>query len=146
MIIRLLALQIPIFWETIKFVAKSADEIDEKELQPYCNELLQALLSDKAQCFVILDEKRMLTAMAISRVLGNKITGQKYLYIQCLYGFQVIDDSKWIEGFDLMRRFAESEGCSYVSFDSRNSRVWDIGRVLGCQEARRTFTLKLGGV
>jgi hypothetical protein len=146
MIIKLLALQIPIFWETIKFVAKKVDEIDDKDLPSYLNELLHALLCDKAQCFVILDDKRILVAMAISRILGNKVNRKKYLYIQCLYSFKVINDDMWQDGLDLMRKFAEKEKCSYISFDSRNPRIWDIGGLLGCYEAKRTFTLNIGGV
>lgn len=145
-IIKLLPIQIPFMWETLKFVATKADEVDKKELQPYLNELLHALLSDKAQCFVRLDEKRTLLALLITKIMGNKRTGEKYLYIQCLYSFQLVDDSIWRKDMIFIRQFADKEKCSYISFDSRNTKVQEIGRMLGFEEVNRNFSMKLGGI
>ena len=72
MIIKIVSKQIPYFWNAIKYTVKEAGEVNEKDFQPYCNELLQALLSDKAQCFVRLDDKRILEAVLITRIMENR--------------------------------------------------------------------------
>jgi len=142
-IIKLLAVQVPFLWETIKFVATTADEIDKKDLKPYLNELLHSLLSDNAQCFVRMDEKRTLLALMITRILVSKTTGEKYLYIQCLYSFQHVDNSIWEKDMEFIRQFAEKEKCSYISFDSRHRRVQELGESVGFQEVNRNFAIRL---
>ena len=72
-IFRLLPVQIVPFWEAIKFACKEADEVKKEEMSNYFNELLQALLSDKAQVFIVLDDKRILHSIAITRITFNKV-------------------------------------------------------------------------
>ena len=146
MIIKLLSIQIPKFWEIIKFTATEADEVDQQELQPYLDELLHNLLSDKAQCFVNLDEKRTLSSLLITKIMSDKKTGEKYLYLQHLYPFRFVDDSVWGEDMIFIRQFADKEKCSYISFDSRNSKTFEIGRMLGFREVSRNFSMRLGGM
>jgi len=142
-VIKLLAVQIVPFWETIKFVATKADEVDKKDLNPYLNELLHELLSDNAQCFIRMDEKRTLLALMITKILVNKITHEKYLYIQCLYSFQLVDSSIWEKDMKFIRQFAEKEECSYISFDSRNKRIQELGESIGFQEVNRNFAIRI---
>ena len=143
MIIKLLSSQIPAFWESIKFTVKEADEVDEKDLQPYLNELLHALLNDTAQCFVRLDDNRVLTAMLISRILGDKVTGEKYLFLQCLYSWQRQPDEVWQQDTDFVRQFAINSGCKYLSFTSRNEAMFKLGEKLGFTEKYRTFDCRI---
>lgn len=146
MILKLLSIQIPKVWEVLKFAATQADEVDQQELQPYLNELLHALLSDKAQCFVRLDEKRTLLALMITRIKGNNRTGEKCLYLQCLYSFQFVDDSIWEKDMIFIRQFADKEKCSYISFDSRNKKIQEMGKMHGFKEVSRSFSIKIGGI
>jgi hypothetical protein len=143
MIIKLLSGQIPTFWEAIKFGATQADEVDEKDLQPYLNELLHALLSDKAQCFVGLDDKRSLVGVLVTRIGIDKITGDKFLFIQSVYTWERLEDSVWKETYDLFSQFALKEQCKYLSFSSRNPAIWDRTEKLGFKERTRTYTLQL---
>src|SRR5574343_1264333 len=139
MIIKLLSTQIPVFWEAIKFTVKEADEVDEKDLQPYLNELLHSLLNDTAQCFVRLDDERRLTALLISRIMADKVTGEKYLFLQCLYSWQKQPDTVWTQETDFVKKFAESVGCKYLSFTSRNEAMFKLGEKIGFEEKYRTF-------
>jgi hypothetical protein len=143
MVIRVLSSQIPYFWDTIKFVAVNADEVDKKDLAPYCNELLHSLLGDKAQCFVRLDDKKVLLALIITRILADKITGKKYLYIQCMYSFQIVDEKLWRKDIQFVYDFAKSSECSHVSFDSRNKRIFEIAKLIGCEEVSRSFKYQI---
>ena len=89
--IKLLATQIPTYWELIKHIVCKVDEISEKDLQPYLNELLHALLNSKAQCFINLDDKKIVIGVLITRLMIDKITGEKYLFIQNAYSFKAAD-------------------------------------------------------
>ncbi len=143
---RILPVQIPQFWEAIKFVCVQVNEVSKEEMPSYFNELLHALLSDKAQCFIRLGDDRTLEEVAITRIIINKITGEKYLFLQCLYSFKATTDDVWKQGCNLLIDLAKKEGCSYISFNSRHERIWEIGKMLGFKEKYKTFELKIGGV
>lgn len=144
MVIKLLSAQIVPMWEAIKFAATQADEVDQQELQPYLNELLHALLSDKAQCFVRINEdNREILAVLITRILTNKIATERYLQIQTVYGFKYGDEETWKKDFNVLQKFAEQANCLYMGFVSRNKRIWQIGEMLGFKEMHRTFAIRL---
>lgn len=143
MIIKLLPNQVPFFWDAIKLATTQADEVDSKNIQPYLNELLQSLLSEKAQCFVSLDDKRVLTGLLITRVCIDKITGDKFLLIQSVYTWKLLTDQVWKDAYDLFRLFAIKEGCKYFSYSSSNPAIWDRASKLGFKEKTRTFILDI---
>jgi hypothetical protein len=143
MVIKLIPHQIPMFWDAIKFSVKSANEIDDKDFQSYCNELLQALLNEKAQCFVRLSETRVLEALLITRVMENKQTGNTYLFAQSLYSWQIKPMSQWEGDFKFVLDFAKNAGCKSVSCQSRNPRMWEIYERIGMTETSRTYTINI---
>jgi hypothetical protein len=107
--IKLLPAQIPQQWELIKFVVVRVDEVNDKDLQPYLNELLHVLLNGKAQCFLGLSEKRNITGVWITRLMIDKITGEKYLFAQILYSFKFVDDESRKQEIDFIKEFARKE-------------------------------------
>ena len=146
LIIKVLATQIPMFWESVKYACVQADEIQRDDLSEYLNELLHALLSDKAQCFVRLDENRILTAVLITRVMINKINKKRFLFIQCLYSYKKVPDSIWEREWAFIKTFAKLENCSYISFDSGNKRLFGHTQKLGVEEKFRTYNYQLGEI
>ena len=145
MIIRILPTQIPQLWEQIKFACVQADEVNKEDMPSYFNELLHALLSDKAQCFIRLNDDRTLLGLIITRILVDKITGRKSLFIQALYSWKNVEDKEWQDDFSFIREFAKHEQCERISFESRNNRVWKIAEFLGFKENLRKFTLNMEG-
>ena len=145
MIIRVLPVQIPKLWEVIKFACVQADEVNKENMPSYFNELLHSLLSDKAQCFLRLGDDRTLLAVLITRILVDKITGGKSLFIQALYSWKSADDREWQDDFNFVKEFAEHENCKRISFESRNNKVWKIAEFLGFKENLRKFTLNMDG-
>lgn len=143
--IKLISTQIPTFWEVIKYAAVRVSRVSQENLKPYLNELLLALLNDKAQCFIKLDDERMLNWLLISRIVVNKTTGEKYLYGQCIYSFKAQDVSAWEKMSSFLEKFARSESCSYISIDSSNDRVIQIAESVGYKEQYKNLTLRLGG-
>ena len=145
LIYRLLAAQVPVFWEAIKFCCKSAGELADEDLPYYFNNLLQDLLSDKAQCFVVLSKDRILETVIVTRLTVNKLTRRKELYVENAYSVVRISDAVLNEIGRLGIDFAKKEECKTISFNSRVSRVWELGLKLGFTEQYRTYTLRLGG-
>jgi len=143
MLIKILPSQVVQLWEVIKFVATTVDEVDDKDLPKYLNELLHSLLNEKSQCFVRLDDNREIIAIWITAFLTNATNGEKYFQIKCVYGFKASLDDVWKRDCEILVEFAKKENCSYVGFQSRNSRIWDIAKLIGMTEAYRVFKLKL---
>jgi len=141
--IKLLPSQVPVFWEAIKYSCKQADEIDDARLPAYLNELLQALLCERAQCWARLDDNRILIALMITRILYDKQFDERYLYIQSLYSWKLQPEDIWRRDMVLIRDFAKGEGCKYVGCTSRNERVWEILKSHGFKEYTRIFSLRM---
>lgn len=143
--IKLLPAQVPVYWELLKFVVVTVDEVNEKDLQPYLNELLHALLNNKAQCFLELNEGRNVVSACITRLMANKVTGEKYLFLQSAYAFEAADNETRKQSFDFFKEFAKKEQCKYISFQSRNKRLWELGLANGFKEKVRVFEFRLEG-
>ena len=144
-IYRVLPTQMVLFWEAIKFACKEADEVKEEDLPKYFNELLHALLSDKAQCFVVLNSEKILEGLALTRLIYDKVTGKKELLLQCVYYMKHIEQDELMRNLQILIDFAKVEECLVVTFTSRNSRVWEMAKHSGCAEKHRTFIYKIGG-
>ncbi len=144
MIIKLLSIQIPEHWELIKFCATKVDQVKDENLQLYLNDLLHALLNGHAQCWVRLNDKREVATVMITRITPNKLTGEKYLWMNTVYSFRGTTDDVWEEDREIMKRFAKQVQCSYIYFRATNKRVRDIAKLLGCEEEFTVFALKVG--
>lgn len=137
--------QIVLFWEAIKFACKQADEVNKEDYGRYFNELLQASLSKKAQCFVVLDQAKVLHNIAITRLTTDKVLQRKELFLQCLYSMSIMSEIQLREYFNFIAEFAKQEKCSTIVFNSRNYRVWELAKLVGISERYRSFEYRIGG-
>ena len=144
-IVRILPVQVPQLWEVLKFACVQTDEVDQSNIPRYLNELLHALLSNKAQCFIRLGEDRTLLMLVLTRIMFDKFTGEKDLFVQCLYSFKAVEDEIWKRGIQLIEEFARKEGCRTVSFNSRRPRIWEVAKLIGFTEKHRVFSCEVGG-
>lgn len=142
MVLKVLPQQVPTFWEAIKFAVSHAEDIADNYKQEYFNELLGALLSDKAQCFGRFSDSGELYAMIITRVLFNKQTSEKYLYVQAMYSWKPQPTEVWLKDIDLMRKFAEKAECSYIGCTATNARAAELLESMGFKEQTRVYSLR----
>ena len=142
---RLLATQIVPFWEAIKFSCIKADEVSEKDMPSYLNELLQALLSDKAQCFVVLNDERILQGITVTRIVTDKIFSKKELLLQTFYSMKVVTEEETKKYFKILYDLAIKENCTALTFSSKNAKIWEMAKLVGCKELNRNFAFELGG-
>jgi hypothetical protein len=143
LVIKLLPNQIPQYWEQLKYVMTKADDVNDKYLSVYLNDLLNALLNNKAQCWLKFDDNKTLQGVALTRIETDKITGEKYLHLQSFYSFTIINENICDEGLTMLKQFAKDEQCSYIFTSSSKESIWKICQLLGFNETDRNFVLKI---
>jgi len=143
--IKVMPSQIPRVWEAVKFAVVQLDEIPNEQMQQYCVWMLHQLLSEKAQCWVTLNDDRMLLNVSITRIADNAFTGQRELHLQCLYAFQGLTDQTITEALTLYRAFARKSGCVVIAGSSRHHRARELMERHGFQKQYHTYTLDIGG-
>ena len=138
--------QIVMFWETIKFACQKADMVHVENYQAYFNELLHDLLSDKAQCFVKLDDKRAIIGVLITSIIGNKLTGEKSLCLQSVYSFRSaqLQEQEWQAYFKTILEIATNTGCKTITLDTNNREIAEIVESVGCKEVTRSYEYRVG--
>ena len=139
-ITKVLPNKIPVIWETIKFAATQADEVKPENKSRYLNELLQALLNDKAQCFVRYEKDEM-KAIILTRFILNDITQEKELLLQSYFSFKISDKAEWLENMEFARKFAIKEGCQRITFQSYNDKIVEYARMCGFMEDYSHFSI-----
>ena len=145
MLIKLLATQIPDFWEVIKYGVLRADNIPVETSEVYLNDMFLSLLNDKRICYVSLDDEHQVTALLILQIKIDNITNDKYLYMQCLYSFKPTPLEAWQKYFKFVKDFAEMEKCNYLRFESNNDRLIKMAKSVGFKHNFITMSLNLGG-
>lgn len=143
MFIRITALQIPSFWDAIKFAAVNAERISESDRQRYLNNLLVDLLNDKAQCFIRFSDQKELLAVVITKLKGDELAGEMSLLIQCLYSFKGVAPEEWASDLEIVKEFAKTKKCSSIVTYSGVPRVFEILNGLGFREQFRRFSMEV---
>ena len=143
MIIKLTPPQVSTYWELIKYANVNGDLVSDDHRQVVLNETLHALLNETAQCFLRLDDNRQVIAVLLSRIQIDKVSGDKLLYIQCIFSFRKVPDNQWEEDWKFLRTFAESNQCSYIEAESSNPQIFKIMQQLSAMELYRTYRYEL---
>lgn len=143
MIFRMLSNQVPEYWDVIKFATVTVDEVREKDVQKYLLELLHSLLSNNSQCWIRVDDNKKIIALLITRIIKNKITKDKSLYLQCVFSYEDVSSNIWKSDFSLLINFAKQEDCENITFESRHSRIWELAKSFKCKEIHRSFIYDL---
>ena len=145
MIIKLMPQQVPALWEAIKLAAVQSNEISGAAITPFLHRLLQTLLSEKAQCFVRLDDARTLLSLMITSIIVNPFTGQRELVVRCFYSFRMMTEEDTREGTMLLKEFAKTQECDLVSSQSRHPRIWQLAQDHGWREHSRRYIYEVTG-
>ena len=136
MIIKILPLQIPQFWEAIKSTIRSVVPAStSQDIQVLYVEALHALLNDKAQCFVCLDNNRILKGMILTRIGVDKVVGCTYIQFELAYAWDKLTNEDWQETYELVMLFCKKADCKYMLIKSINPRILEMA-------ARYGFTKK----
>jgi hypothetical protein len=145
MLIKVLPNQIPLVWEHVKFAVTQINEIAPENLTAALTRLLHDLLNEKAQCWVTLNQDRVLLNISITRVGDNSITGERELNCLFLYAYQGMTDSACKGIIAAFREFARITGCTRITGASRHPRLCELLEQHGLIPEYRTFTLTVEG-
>jgi hypothetical protein len=132
-----------ILWEAIKFAATQADEVKPENKARYLNELLHALLNDKAQCFIRYQDTEM-KAIILTQIILNDITQEKELLLKSYYSFKISNKTEWLENMEFARKFAIKMECKKITFKSHNDKIVEYAGMCGFVEDYRHFSIKVG--
>lgn len=127
MLIQIQAIQIPKFWEVIKFAALNSANIKDEFILYYCIELLQDLLSGKKLCFIG-EEDQQIQFVFILSLQQDKMKSYKYMYINNLYSFQKQNTDKWIIVLNDIIKISKKAGCKKVQWDTKNNRIIQLSK------------------
>jgi hypothetical protein len=138
MVIKILPEQVPEYWDQIKFGALSVAGVAEKDRQLYCNGLLENLLNETHQAWLVVSEDRQIKAMGITRIMldAGKIP---YLLIDCAYGFTPATEADKDEVIETLLVFAKELKCSSVIAYTSNAMAVNAMRKMGMKEIHRLY-------
>ncbi|RLB67347.1 MAG: hypothetical protein DRH04_08120 [Deltaproteobacteria bacterium] len=144
--IRILPNQIatPKIWNIIKFVSTETNEIQGKDIQRYCNDLLRKLLNNKMQCFFCLSDERKIRTVILTEMQADNIRQIKLLFVRCIYTFEVMTDNNRHDIFKSVHEFAKKTGCSIISLVAGNKQMCDFAKECNFRETKRIFEVKTG--
>ena len=143
MIIKLLPVQVPSFWNDIKYAVEKVTELNDIGLQKYLTRLLTNLLSEKAFCLVRLDNERRLEGIFILRIARYEMTDEKALIIDCMYSLKRAPNKEYKEMVDKFYDLAKSLDCKYLTAWTENARVMELCNLVGFKETFRLYTKKV---
>lgn len=137
--IKVMPSQIPQVWEAVKFAIAQLNEVPDDQRPAYYVWILQELLSEHAQCWVTLNDDRILLNISITRIVENLWTKERELHIHCMYAFQGITDTTASALLHLYTDCARSMGCVRVVGASRHPRACAVMEQQGLTPYYRTY-------
>ena len=132
MLIQVQAVQIPKFWEAIKFATVNSEITEAKYVNKYCLSLLHDLLAGKKCCFVGQKDGKVFLVVILEFLYSNTYEGN-YLYFNNLYAFEKQADKVWFEVFTDLHKLAITKDCKAIMGDSANPRVAEINKSVGAK-------------
>ena len=126
MLIQIQPIQIPQFWDVIKFAAISTDNVSEEHKSYYLLALLQDLLAGKRTAFVIQNKKNYVTLVVVIEVKRDELTNTKIMFMTCLYSFEQQSEENWDMAIRDLAIIAKVTGCVSIVGDTANSKLGKI--------------------
>jgi len=116
MITQLLPDQIATLWDYIKYAFEQSIPPSADKRAYDSNQILSALLSEKAQCWIVYEkttEGRRFEGVVITEVIIDNIMGSRNLLIYSIYGDNVSSRS-WREGLVALAKWGIRRGCKAI--------------------------------
>jgi hypothetical protein len=116
MIVRLIPDQIAKFWELIKGAIAASVSKEYEVSGNLLNNSLKNLLTGTSQAWLVMDEQngKPIVGVVVTYITDDPMGEQRNLVIYALFGFQIVDDSIWLDGIDKLKEFARANGCKQL--------------------------------
>jgi len=125
MLIQILPIQIPKFWEVVKFAAINSDNIEEKDQEVYSLNLLQNLLSGKKHCYITQKEKQIFFVIIIEFRFDPMIE-KNFIYFNNLYSFSAQGFLFWKTILTDLDLIAKNNSCDKFIGEVNNLKMQEI--------------------
>lgn len=132
MLVQIQPIQIPTFWEPIKYATIHSDEIEKEYQEEYFIQLLQDLLSSKIICFVGQSDSAI-DFIVLLEFKVEKLKNFKYLYFRNIYSFKPQENKIWQEVFGDLYKIAKNNDCKAIIGDSNNPKIEEINYSVGAK-------------
>ena len=143
MILKIPALQIPQYWELIKFAGVKAEGIKDKNIRTYAIDLLFNLLDGTDQVILSFNEDKSLNRVLIYSFYLDPILDEKVMFFKALYSFNHASDDNWQEESLLIYAFAKKEECKVIKMQLRNANLIKIVKDIGGIEDSVNYSINL---
>jgi hypothetical protein len=143
MLYKLQNVQIPKYWEIIKFAAVNADEIKYADVPDYCVRLLLDLLNTKVECILSLDKDKNIQRVLLVSMIEDEVTKDKKLMLRNIYSFVKSPPNVWKEETGVVFEWAKKTGCTKVFLTTANRAVAGLANLYGMSEASKNFNIDL---
>jgi len=144
MLLRLLSEQVSHQWDVLKPAIEAALPPIAGDSSDRMNEVLLSILNGERQCWLSCyqDGKRAVNGVVVTNIV-NGDGGVKDLLIYAAHAFEPLDDSVWTEGFEGLRKFAKSKGCSRIIAYSNVERIIEMALMVGGDASFRFLTMPI---
>ena len=143
MLVLLQCIQIPLYWDIIKFAAIKANLVESSNIGNYSINLLAKLLSGKSQCLLSIYSGRI-TKVTIIENFYDEILGLNFMSIDSIYGFSKQSSEVWKKESEQLYSYAKNKGCKSIRATSNNPLVIELATRHGMIEESRNYIIKLG--
>lgn len=142
--IKVMPSQIPQVWEAVKYAIVQMNEVPNEQLSAYFVWLLQDLLSEKAQCWITLNEERVLLNVSVTRTIEQGWTKERELHVHCMFAFQGLTETTVATLLQMYVDFAKTMGCTRIIGASRHPRGCAVMEQQGLTPYYRTYVKEVG--
>lgn len=142
-IYRILSIQVPHYWDLVKFVLSEVEGIPTEHADGVFNRVFAKLMCSKMQCFVLMDDKEI-TGLVLTELFEHEVTTEGTLNVRALYSFQEDNEKIWKKAFGLVNRFAKKERCSKIRMEFKSPEILDLAKANRYEEVSKVMELRIG--
>lgn len=126
--------QISKYWELFKWAIENSFPPTDFPTPKKMVNVLKQLLSGRMQLWIAHRGKKWppeSLGIVTTMMIVDDATGGKTLRIQNMFGWQVVQMEEWEDGFNLLAKYAISEGCTGIGFFTANDSVRKLAQRMG---------------
>lgn len=128
MLVKLLTIQIPKFWDLIKYGIQ--ESLEEQLTDKQYNNILQGLLKEDLISFVVMEDDKI-KANTVVRAYYDDLLERKSLIIYSAYANEDISDNLYMKIFDQLQKYARSINCDSISAFTNIDKIVEMAKLVG---------------
>jgi hypothetical protein len=121
MLTQLLPDQISKFWPIIKYAIEQSLPPTVGEHPDKMNRMLSAMLRGNLEVWVSYQHpENRFEAVVVTQIIYDDASNMKNLLLYCVFGYNDISESSWIEAWETVNKYAKGAGCKQIVAYSSN--------------------------